>query len=192
MLRDHSSHLTLCKAIDRFRLIATWVHSNLASNPGPYHFGSAWENCRPSWQCKVDGSVQSQCFFFFFFFFLRYFTLTLARVPCYVTSCAYITRLQLVGLWASTKPSCLEEKFVTDKVTSSWTPLAIKQYVLVWSTEDTLFWCHFCFNELTKSQKKKADRRRPCTGMIGNSESVDLRRVYGKPACTAPFVIWVL
>ena len=79
-----------------------------ASNPGPYHFRST----RPSWKgtgktaghlCNVRSMDR------FDRSFSRFFTLTVARVPCYEMSRAYITGLQLVGWWASTKPSCLAE-----------------------------------------------------------------------------------
>ena len=78
----------------RFRAgVANFI---LASNPSPHHFDPS---ARPSWRgpgktaghlgnCKVDGSVRSQ--------FSPFFTLTVARVPCYEMSRAYITNLLLV------------------------------------------------------------------------------------------------
>ena len=102
------------------------VMRNLASNPGPHHFDPS---ARPSWRgpgktaghlgnCKVDGSVRSQ--------FSSFFTLTVARVPCYEMSCAYIT------VWATTCRFCEHRQSravfkKSQRLTSSRTPSAIKQ-----------------------------------------------------------------
>ena len=68
-----------------------------------------------------------------FFFF---FTSTLARLFCYEMSCAYITRLQLVGLWASKKPSCLEERLATD-IQSAWIVMLCMSSLFVYSDPGT-------------------------------------------------------
>ena len=71
-----------------------WSQASLEPRP------SSLRSARPSWRgpgktaghlgnCKVDGSVRSQ--------FSPFFTLTVARVPCYEMSRAYITGIQLVG-----------------------------------------------------------------------------------------------
>ena len=184
------------------------VPGSIASNPGPHHFDPS---ARPSWRrpgktaghlgnCKVDGSVRSQ--------FSPFFTLTVARVPCYEMSRAYITNLLLVlattcrFLWASTKPSCLEhveEKSSIDKQSDSIGNQTVEIGVRV-RVSKSRFWCRFwscscVISVSTDSQKKKLKKKSRSTktswtpqAWWKSSESVDLRKVYGNPTCTILFV----
>ena len=154
----------------------------VASNPGPHHFDPS---ARPSWRgpgktaghlgnCKVDGSVRSQ--------FSPFFTLTVARVPCYEMSRAYITNLLLVlattcrFLWASTKPSCLghveEKSWSIDKQSDSIGNQTVEIGVRV-RVSKSRFWCRFwsrsCAISVSTDSQKKAEKEKPIDEDLADS-----------------------
>ena len=125
-------------------------------------------SARPSWRgpgktaghlgnCKVDGSVRSQ--------FSSFFTLTVARVPCYEMSCAYITVWATTCrfLWASTKSNCLQEKSAIDKLSDSIGNQTVD--TLRVRVSKSRFWCRFwsrsCVVSVSTDSQKKAENENP-------------------------------
>ena len=155
---------------------------------------SSLRSARPSWRGPgktAGGSVRSQ--------FSPLFTLTVARVPCYEMSRAYITGLQLVGFCEHCQSGAVLKK-VSDRKAVGLHLQSNSRLYYVFEFRSHAFgvfsdhalvtflfqWIH------KKSWKRKADRRRPrrLNRLDGLLRKRSLRRVYGNLTCVR-FSSWI-
>ena len=149
-----------------------------ASNPGPYHFDLL--DLREKDLGKLPAILEIvrsmdrfDCSFHCFF------TLTVARVPCYEMSRAYITGQLLATtcrfFWASTKPSCLEhveEKSSIDKQSDSIGNQTVEIGLLVRVLKSCFccrFWSRSCVISVSTDSQKKAEKEKPIDEDLADS-----------------------
>ena len=135
-------------------------HFLLSLEPRP----SSLRSARPSWRgpgktaghlgnCKVDGSVRSQ--------FSPFFTLTVARVPCYDMSRAYITGLQLAGFCEHRQSRAVLKK-VSDRQAVGLHLQSNSRYTTCSRFEVTplvSFWSRSCVISVSTDSQKKLKKK---------------------------------